>query len=58
MDPIKSSDLYKWLDYVGMKEKEFDRIADHFRDPRVWNWDKQNGWQRDILSSSSQNSNL
>ena len=58
MDPIKSSDLYKWLDYVGMEEKEFDRIADHFRDPRVWTWDKQNGWQRDILSSSSQNSNL
>lgn len=58
MDPIKSSDLYKWLDYVGMEEKEFDRIADHFRDPRVWTWDKQKGWQRDILSSSSQNSNL
>lgn len=49
MDPIKSKDLYRWLDYVGMTEDEFDRIADTFRDPRVWHrdngeWIKQNLW--------------
>jgi len=29
-------DLERWLEYVGMTEDEFDRIADTFRDPRVW----------------------
>jgi imidazoleglycerol phosphate synthase cyclase subunit len=48
MDPVKPSDLKRWLDYVGMEEAEFDRIADTFRDPRVW---RRNGgeWQRDEL---------
>ena len=36
MDPVKPRDLQRWLDYVGMSEDEFDRIADTFRDPRVW----------------------
>jgi imidazoleglycerol phosphate synthase cyclase subunit len=36
MDPVKPGDLKRWLDYVGMSESEFDRIADTFRDPRVW----------------------
>lgn len=49
MDPIKSSDLGRWLDYVGMSEADFDRIADTFRDPRVWRlendqWIKDNIW--------------
>ncbi len=35
-DPVKSSDLKRWLEYVGMTEAEFDTIADTFRDPRVW----------------------
>jgi N-acetyl sugar amidotransferase len=35
-DPVKPRDLKRWLDYVGMQEDEFDRIADTFRDPRVW----------------------
>ncbi|MCA1998187.1 MAG: N-acetyl sugar amidotransferase [Hyphomicrobiales bacterium] len=47
-DPIKPSDLARWLDYVGMSEAEFDRIADTFRDPRVWSF--ENGrWKRDRL---------
>src|SRR3989338_1700048 len=29
-------DLERWLKYIGMREAEFDRIADTFRDPRVW----------------------
>jgi hypothetical protein len=45
-DPVKPGDLRRWLDYVGMKEDEFDRMADTFRDPRVWRrahgeWAKQ-----------------
>lgn len=48
MDPIKPKDLHRWLEYVDMSEIDFDRIADHFRDPRVWSLvDKQ--WKRDIL---------
>ena len=38
-DPIKPRDLQRWLGYVGMTEDEFDRIADTFRDPRVWRRD-------------------
>lgn len=42
-------DLARWLDYVGMEEEEFDRIADTFRDSRVWHkeggeWCKDNLW--------------
>lgn len=48
-DHVVSSDLYYWLDYVGMTEKEFWQIADTFRDPRVWRiednqWVKDNIW--------------
>lgn len=49
MDHRKPKDLYRWLAYVGMREEEFDRIADTFRDPRVWRkvngrWEKDNIW--------------
>ncbi len=42
-------DLERWLRYVGMTEAEFDRIADRWRDPRVWrvedgHWVKENVW--------------
>lgn len=47
-DPVKPSDLRRWLDYVGMDEAAFDRIADTFRDPRVWR--REDGaWRRDRL---------
>ncbi|MGH6661458.1 MAG: N-acetyl sugar amidotransferase, partial [Rhodospirillales bacterium] len=47
-DHVKPSDLYRWLDYVGMTEDEFDHIADTFRDPRVWR--RKNGaWVKDNL---------
>ncbi len=49
MDHIKPDDLHRWLQYVGMTEKEFDRIADHFRDPRVWKWSKDMKWVKDGL---------
>lgn len=49
MDHVKPKDLYRWLDYVGWTEEEFDRVADTFRDPRVWwiqdgEWWKENIW--------------
>lgn len=46
MDHIKSKDLYRWLEYVGWTEKEFDQVADTFRDPRVW-WIKNGRWWKD-----------
>jgi imidazoleglycerol phosphate synthase cyclase subunit len=49
-DPVKPRDLYRWLEYVGMKEDEFDRIADTFRDPRVW-WMDKGRWRRDSLET-------
>jgi len=45
MDPVKSKDLWRWLEYVGWTEEEFDRVADTFRDPRVW-WIKDGQWYK------------
>ena len=42
-DHVISSDLYYWLDYVGMKEEEFWRIADSFRGPR-WTKNYKGEW--------------
>lgn len=48
-DPVKPRDLQRWLKYVDMTEDEFDRIADTFRDPRVWR--RENGqWVRQELA--------
>lgn len=49
-DPVKPGDLERWLAYVGMSEEKFDRIADTFRDPRVW-WQENGTWARETLSS-------
>ena len=49
-DPVKPVDLIRWLEYVDMSESEFDRIADHFRDPRVWHWDDTIGWSQQTIS--------
>jgi N-acetyl sugar amidotransferase len=48
-DHVVSSDLYHWLEYVGMSEDEFWSTADKFRDPRIWciednQWWKENVW--------------
>ena len=51
MDHIKSDDLARWLEYVGMKEEEFDRIADHFRDPRVWSIDNKKWYKKTIWNT-------
>lgn len=49
MDHVKSKDLYRWLEYVDMSEEEFDRIADTFRDPRVWEQLPDGTWVKDNL---------
>ena len=46
MDHVKPRDLERWLKYVNMSEEEFDRIADFFRDPRVWSMDDNNQWRK------------
>lgn len=47
-DHVIPSDLYYWLEYVDMKEKEFWKIANSFRDPRVWQQEK-GVWKKDNL---------
>ena len=49
MDHVKSGDLKRWLEYTGVTEQEYDRMADTFRDPRVWRmeagqWIKDDPW--------------
>ncbi len=52
-DHVIPSDLYYWLNYVDMKEEEFWKIADGFRDPRVWR--KENGkWVKDNIWDSKE----
>ncbi len=48
-DHVKSRDLDRWLKYVGMTEEEFDRVADTFRDPRVWRRDERGEWVKDNI---------
>jgi len=48
-DHVVSSDLEYWCNYVGMSKSEFWKIADTFRDPRVWfiknkEWLKSDVW--------------
>lgn len=45
-DHVVSDDLFYWLDYVKMTEVEFWKIADSFRDPRVW-WIEDGEWWKD-----------
>ena len=49
MDHIKPKDLYRWLQYVDMTEEEFDRIADTFRDKRVWSKHSKDIWIKDNI---------
>lgn len=48
-DHIKPSDLKRWLDYVNMTEAEFDKIADGFRDKRVWEKTANGEWIKDNI---------
>ena len=48
-DHVKPRDLQRWLKYVDMTEAEFDRIADTFRDPRVWRKNEKGEWEKDNI---------
>lgn len=48
-DHIKPKDLKRWLDYVDMKENEFDTVADTFRSKSVWRKDKNDNWAKDNI---------
>ncbi len=48
-DHVKPGDLAGWLEYVDMTEAEFDRIADTFRDKRVWSKDDRGNWIKDNI---------
>lgn len=50
-DHVIPKDLYFWLKYVGMKEKEFWKIANTFRSPLVWRKDKLGKWIKDNIWS-------
>jgi N-acetyl sugar amidotransferase len=52
-DHIVSSDLNYWLDYVDMKEEEFWRIADTFRDPNIWRIKNGEWWKDNIWGGES-----
>jgi N-acetyl sugar amidotransferase len=56
-DPIKSKDIWRWLDYVGWSEEEFDQVADRFRDPRVW-YIKDNMWYKLDIDGQERNYGL
>lgn len=57
-DPIKSKDIYRWLEYTGWTEEKFDKIADTFRDPNVW-WIKNGQWyKKDIDDTERQYGNV
>tara|TARA_B100000767_G_C19754387_1_gene532237 strand:- start:234 stop:1370 length:1137 start_codon:yes stop_codon:yes gene_type:complete len=52
-DHVIPSDLKRWLSYVSMDEKEFHKIADSFRDPRVWKI-KNNMWVKKTINGNEQ----
>ena len=47
-DHVKPSDIARWTSYVGMSEDEFDRIADTYRDKRVW-YRQDGAWNKDCM---------
>jgi len=52
-DHVIPGDIQRWVEYVNWPRSRFDREADRFRDPRVWNktdtghWVKDNIWDFD-----------
>ena len=52
-DHVKPSDLYPWLERVGMTEEEFDTIADTFRNPRIWSIKDGEWWKDNICGKPS-----
>ena len=53
-DHVKPTrDLKRWLSYVNMTEKDFDDIANKFRDPRVWSKNKDGNWVKSKIWTSN-----
>jgi hypothetical protein len=52
MDHVIPGDLDFWLSYVGMDKDEFFRVADTFRDRRVWRIENDQ-WVKDNIDGSS-----
>jgi imidazoleglycerol phosphate synthase cyclase subunit len=50
-DHVKPRDLARWLAYTGTTEEWFDRVADTFRDPRVWRREA-GAWVRDEIGAA------
>ena len=48
LDHVVPSDLKIWLNYVGMKKKDFWKKADTFRSNKVW-WINNNKWFKDNI---------
>lgn len=48
-DHVIPSDLQYWLKYVNMDEAKFWKIANSFRDPRVWRKNKKGEWEKDNI---------
>ena len=53
-DHVVSSDLEYWLNYVDMSKDEFWKIADTFRDYRVW-WIENNSWYKQDIDGKVRN---
>lgn len=47
-----TKDLDRWLEYVGMTEREFDLTADGFRNPKVW-WVENGYWHKFCIDGIS-----
>jgi hypothetical protein len=48
-DHVIPRDMKYWLDYVNMSEAEFWKIANSFRDPRVWRKNSKGEWEKDNI---------
>ncbi|MBF0300833.1 MAG: N-acetyl sugar amidotransferase, partial [Oligoflexia bacterium] len=58
-DHIKpKNDLSRWLKYVDLSENEFDKIADTFRDPRIWWIENNKWWKNNVWGESSPYENV
>ena len=47
-DHVISDDLHYWLEYINRDEKYFWKVADKFRDPRVWSIKNNTWYKKDI----------
>lgn len=48
-DHVIPGDIPRWLSYVGWKRSQFDRVADTFRDARVWVQNEYGHWLKDNI---------